>query len=746
MATRINLVLLCLIAVPAQAWEGKSTDWNGFRRFDFQVDRRPCFVVVPNKIADGQPWVWRARFPSYHAEADALLLERGFHIAHIDTAGMLGSPRAMKHWDAFYDVMTDEHGLAKRPALEAVSRGGLFAYRWAARHPDRVACIYADTPVCDFKSWPLGQGTGIGSLGTWSTLLSEYGFTQEQALAFRENPIDVLKPIAEAKIPLLHIISLNDRVVPPAENTFVLAKRYRELGGTIDIIEVNEGTEKSSGHHFTHPDPGRVADFITTHALSKASVTEKFSEKPNIVLIFADDMGIDSVGALNDKLGISTPNLDLLVSQGMSFTDAHTTSAVCTPSRYGLLTGRYNWRSRLKRGIVHAWERPLIKDERLTLPEMLREKGYATQMIGKWHLGFHWPKQGGGTTEKLKEIDFTGSIKGGPVDHGFDDWFGDDVPNWPPYAWRHNDQLLGEITTTAKNLNLKSVTDGPAVADWSLEAVLPEYAKRCSEYIRQRANAQQPFFLYFPMPSPHTPIAPDKNWKGKSGISDYADFVMETDWAVGEVLHALDESGQAEDTLVIFTTDNGTSPRANFDELESHGVFLKENWRGYKADAFEGGHRVPCVVRWPNKIVPGSRSDEIISLVDVMATIADVTNYDLPETAAEDSFSLLPILLGEPLDRPLHDAIVCHSISGQFAVRQGRWKVLFCPGSGGWSDPRDNIAKQQGLPPIQLYDVQSDPKETTNLWQRYPKIVDKLNAILRDYVEKGRSTPRRTAA
>ena len=468
---------------------------------------------------------------------------------------------------------------------------------------------------------------------------------------------------------------------------------------------------------------------------------QRSDDHPNIVLIFADDMGIDSVAAMNDELGFPTPRLDRLVSEGMSFADAHTTSAVCTPSRYGLLTGRYNWRSRLKRGIVKAWERPLIKPERLTLAEMLREQGYSTQMIGKWHLGFHWPAKDGGVTEKLAEIDFTRSITGGPIDHGFDHWFGDDVPNWPPYAWREDDRLIGEITTTAREIGLSSVTNGPAVADWSLEAVLPEYARRCAAYIRESSRSDRPYFLYFPMPSPHTPIAPDENWKGKSGITDYTDFVMETDWAVGELLDAIEESGQTEQTLVIFTTDNGTSPKAKFDELETHGVHLEEHWRGYKADAFEGGHRVPFIVRWPGKIEPASRCDEIVTLVDVMSTIAEITGYQLPDTAAEDSVSLWPILSGESPQEPPHEAIVCHSISGHFAVRQGQWKVLFCPGSGGWSSPRDKQAVEQGLPPIQLYDIESDPKETNNLWEDRPDIVDQLTAILRRYVESGRSTP-----
>ncbi len=467
------------------------------------------------------------------------------------------------------------------------------------------------------------------------------------------------------------------------------------------------------------------------------------AEKPNIVVIFADDMGIDCVGAFNDKLGLPTPHLDKLASEGMSFMDAHTTSAVCTPSRYGLLTGRYNWRSRLKRGIVGKWERPLIEEGRLTLPSMLKEHGYDTTMIGKWHLGLNWPKKGGGVTAKESEIDFKGSIKGGPNAIGFDYWFGDDVPNWPPYAWRENDKLLGDITTTAKEIGITSYTgvgDGPAVADWSLEAVLPEYAKRCAKAIHGHAETDEPFFLYFPMPSPHTPISPDENWKGKSGISDYADFLMETDWVVGEVLRALDESGQADNTLVFFTTDNGTSPKAMFDELAGKGVHLTENWRGNKADAFEGGHRVPFIVRWPGKVEAATRTNELISVADIIATVAEVVGHEIPDHAAEDSLSLLPILKGEKLESPLHEAVVCHSISGHFAVRKGKWKALFCQGSGGWSTPREPEAAKQKLPTTQLYNLEADPKESNNLHDKHPEVLSDLSATLRRYIEEGRST------
>ncbi|WDE99339.1 GDSL-type esterase/lipase family protein [Lentisphaera profundi] len=269
-------ILALLFLTPFLTMEAKSKKnvWKNFQRIDFKVDGRDAFIIKPKETAKGQPWIWRARFPTYHPEVDLILLEKGFHIAYINTDDMLGSPKALKHWDAFYKHMTEEKGFAEKVTLEAVSRGGLFAYRWASQNPEKVNCIYAEVPVCDFKSWPGGKANGVGNKKAWQNVLKQYQLNEQQALDYKQNPIDVLAPIAKEDIPLLHLISLNDQVVPAKENTFVLAKRYRQLGGSIEIIEVKIGP-RAKGHHFDHPDPKRVADFIEKH--SSLQVTTQLS-------------------------------------------------------------------------------------------------------------------------------------------------------------------------------------------------------------------------------------------------------------------------------------------------------------------------------------------------------------------------------------------------------------------------------------------------------------------------------------
>ncbi len=253
----------------------EETRWNGFRQSRFQVDGQSAYIVAPPKPLDGNPWVWRARFPGYHAEMDVELVKRGFHIGYVDVSGLFGSPAAMRIGENFYKVAVDQWGLSPQPAMEGVSRGGLFVYNWAALYPNRVSCIYCDTPVLDFKSWPGGKGTGLGSEGTWKQCLDVYGLTADEALVYRLNPVDRAMEIAASKIPILHIVSENDQVVPPAENTYLLQARLIEHGHDLAVISVAEGTEKSNGHHFQHPQPARVVEFVALHAVGTPSPKPK---------------------------------------------------------------------------------------------------------------------------------------------------------------------------------------------------------------------------------------------------------------------------------------------------------------------------------------------------------------------------------------------------------------------------------------------------------------------------------------
>ncbi len=456
----------------------------------------------------------------------------------------------------------------------------------------------------------------------------------------------------------------------------------------------------------------------------------------NVVVILADDMGLSSLHAEHPGSGLPTPNLDRLAGQGMSFTDAHSGSAVCSPTRYGLLTGRYSWRTSLKAGIVGKWGPPLIDPERTTLADVAHQAGLHTACIGKWHLGWRWPKAGGGTTSKAADIDYALPIGGGALEAGFDHYFGDDVPNWPPYIWIEDDHALALPAEEMPGGKYLGVSPGPMTPEWSLEAVLPELTRRCVHYIRDRAQADEPFLLYFSMTSPHTPISPSETFQGQSGVSDYADFLLETDWSVGQVLRALDQQGIADETLVIFTCDNGTSPKADFKKLSDGGVDLLGPWRGSKADIWEGGHRVPFLVRWPGVVEPGTRSAEPIALTDIMATVADALGVELSRDCGEDSVSVVPALKEGELDAPLHDLIVNHSSRGRFAVRSGPWKLCFCGGSGGWTAPTtDKAAEKAGLPDLQLFNLSTDPGEQTNLLPTHPEKAAELADRFRQLVE-----------
>ena len=478
---------------------------------------------------------------------------------------------------------------------------------------------------------------------------------------------------------------------------------------------------------------------ISAIALALAPALAK--ERPNIVYILADDMGYDSVSVNNPKIGgMKTPNIDRLAAQGMNFSDAHSGSAVCTPTRYGLLTGRYCWRSRLKKSVLWDYGQPLIEENRMTVAEFLKAQGYRTAMVGKWHLGLHWRKSDGSLAngdildtdasfqknegaERIKRtaaaIDFSKAISGGPTDEGFDSWFGMEAPNFPPYTWIV-DNKVNEVPTVPKPKDMFGIP-GMMVEGWKLEEILPTLGKKSAEYIASAAKRDDPFFLYVPLTSPHTPIAPSAEWKDKSGITHYADFVMETDAIVGQIMKAIDDAGITENTLVIFSCDNGSSPhQGQMAELGKKGTDLYHHFKGHKTQIHEGGHRVPFIVRWPAKVAAGSTNDEVTWLGDFFATVADILEHPLPATAAEDSTSILPLIIGDKKKLPNRPLVVNHDIGGRFAIRKGPWKLVMVKGG-------------------QLFHLGKDPKEANNVAKEHPDVVKELQETLKIYRSDDRS-------
>ena len=491
---------------------------------------------------------------------------------------------------------------------------------------------------------------------------------------------------------------------------------------------------------------------ILTSTLSLCfSLALNGSEKPNIVYILADDLGYGDVQCLNpERCKIPTPNMDKVAGEGMTFTDAHTTSSVCTPTRYSIITGRYNWRTKLQVHVLNGYGLPLIPTERTTVPSFLKENGYTTAMIGKWHIGLNiattdgkLAKPVGGIQGKvnkgvfpaaeLSNIDWKAPIKGGPVDLGFDSWFGITASlDFPPYVWIRNRNWVGE-----GNYTKAFRRPGPATADFEAVDVLDRLAAESVKFISEY-KSEKPFFAYIPLPSPHTPIVPTSKWKGKSGIGMYGDFVMQTDDFVGQVVKALEDKGISENTILIVTSDNGCSKAAGFESLESHGHFASAQYRGSKADIWEGGHRVPFLVKWPKVIKAGSISDELTCQSDLLATCAELVGKELPKNAGEDSESILSIFSGE-LAEFSRKGIIHHSVSGHFAYREGNYKLILAYGSGGWTAPREVQAIQAGAAKAQLYDLAADPGETKNLYSKQPEVAERLLAQLTSYVDAGSS-------
>jgi len=487
-----------------------------------------------------------------------------------------------------------------------------------------------------------------------------------------------------------------------------------------------------------------IAIALTVLSVNLLSAKKADTKRPNIIFIFADDMGIGDVSHTTGKA--ATPHLDRLAKEGMRFTDAHTSSSVCTPSRYSLLTGRYNWRTRLAQHVfTNPSTLPLIKENETTVASLLKQKGYHTACVGKWHLGIGWQLHKKFDRKEIHkgkgwDIDYSKPAIT-PTSNGFDYFFGITASlDMPPYVYIENERAVA-IPTVSRTF-YKENRIGPATEDFEANRCLRDFAQKSVTYINQRAKEDQPFFLYLPLNSPHTPIVPSKEWQGKSSIGNYGDFVMETDWVVGEVLKALDKHKLTENTIVLFSTDNGCSPSADISDLKAKGHYPNGKLRGHKADIYDGGHRVPFIVRWPAVIKASTVTDRLTCMTDFIATCAEITDTKLDDASGVDGISFLSTLKNPSFVKD-RKTIVHHSIKGYFAIREGSWKLALCPGSGGWSAPKPGNSPEDA-PKIQLFDLSKDIAETTNLQDQYPEKIKKMITMLQGYVDKGRSTEGKT--
>lgn len=489
--------------------------------------------------------------------------------------------------------------------------------------------------------------------------------------------------------------------------------------------------------------------FLVTGCTEKTVQSAVEAQPPNIIYILADDLGYGDVGVFNPDGKIKTPHIDQMAKNGMIFTDAHSPSAVCTPTRYGVLTGRYSWRSPLKQGVLTGKSDALIPKTKTTVASLLKGAGYQTAFIGKWHLGWNWARKDSTLTEgegwnpsDFDNLDFTGQVTHTPNDLGFDYAYGHSGSlDMAPYVYVENGTITTEVDHISENTGKYTWwRKGPTAAEFVHEEVTPHFFEKANTYISERVEDKSPFFLYLALPSPHTPILPTEPWSGMSGLNAYADFVMMVDDYIGRLLKELDHHGLTDNTLVVFTSDNGCSPEADFQVLGEKGHRPSGVFRGHKADIFEGGHRVPFIVKWPAQVRKNSTSATTICLTDLMATLADIVDIELRADEGEDSFSMLPILRDREQDFD-RAAVVHHSINGSFAIRKDRYKLIFCPDSGGWSAPRPGSDASSDLPDYQLYDLEKDPAEEENLFALLPEKAAELATLMRAYIENGRSRP-----
>ncbi len=456
----------------------------------------------------------------------------------------------------------------------------------------------------------------------------------------------------------------------------------------------------------------------------------------------ADDMGYGDPSCYG-ATKIKTPNMDKLAKQGMLFTDAHSSSAVCTPSRYSVMTGRYCWRTRLKGGVSWGYSKPLINKGRTTVASLLKKQGYATGAFGKWHLGFKWTPKPGESLNAGPEhmetgfgVDYSKPLRGGPVDHGFDRFFGiSGSLDMGPYVFIEDDRCE-KIPGRIKDKLYLQQRPGLVAEGWQDDQVDVEFTKHACDFIGKQAG-KKPFFVYLPLSAPHRPCEAPDFAQGKAKAGDRGDMVWLVDWALGQVMKKLDETGQADNTLLILTSDNGA--RLVDGKGKKHGHKSCGELRGMKGMIYEGGHREPFIARWPGVVEPGSASDELVCLGDLLATVADILGKKLPRDAGEDSYSFLPVLKGGEATR---DNLVHHSVNGMFSIRDGEWKLVLGKGpgaGGGWVQEAGEKPPKASDPEGQLFNIKKDPRERKNLYNKHPQVVKRLKALVGKFKREKRS-------
>ena len=476
--------------------------------------------------------------------------------------------------------------------------------------------------------------------------------------------------------------------------------------------------------------------------------------KPNIVIIYADDMGYGDLNCQNSSSKIPTPNLDKLASEGMRFTDAHSSSGICSPSRFALLTGMYHWRR--QHGIVQSFGKPMFKDSDISIAKVLKTAGYKTAAIGKWHLGWDWNFKNEPSGEVFQwnktrkfyapqDVDWSEPISGGPIDRGFDYYFGDGTINFPPYAWVENQSFV-ELPTGIMDVHNVGYgiyegewefRPGPKVEEWNPYEVLPTLTKKTTGWIKEQKK-DKPFFLYLALPSPHAPIIPNEEFIGKSEAGPYGDFMFQTDWVIGQVLQALKENGLEDNTIVIFSADNGPEKYA-FNRAEKYDHYSMGDFRGLKRDVWEGGHHVPFIVKWPSKVKAGTVSDKLISQIDVMATLSEITQTTMKQGAAMDSKSFLSVLEGNNAKNS-RTVLVHNTYKNIWGLRNGKWLYVNNK-NGQHTKMPDSFKALRGYEDFEtdklLFNLELDPEQRVNLYPDYAAKASEMDLILQIELDKG---------